>query len=78
MVKDNDAEAKQAFKKAFDKKAKDKHFEVGDFCLLFFPPGTGLVGGNKKFVNNWREIYVVRKVLGQSTYLVGKPHGRGT
>jgi hypothetical protein len=78
MVKDNDAEAKQAFKKAFDKKAKDKHFAVGDFCLLFFPPGTGLVGGNKKFVNNWRGIYVVRKVLGQSTYLVGKPHGRGT
>jgi hypothetical protein len=78
MVKDNDAEAKQAFKKAFDKKAKDKHFAVGDFCLLFFPPGTGLVGGNKKFVNNWRGVYVVRKVCGQSTYLVGKPHGRGT
>ena len=78
MVKDNDAEAKQAFKKAFDKKAKDKQFAVGDFCLLFFPPGTGLVGGNKKFVNNWRGIYIVREVCGSNTYKVAKPHGRST
>ena len=57
---------------------KDKHFAVGDFCLLFFPPGTGLVGGNKKFVNNWRGIYIVREVCGSNTYKGAKPHGRST
>ena len=33
MVKDNDAEAKQAFKKAFDKKARDIHQEDREVLL---------------------------------------------
>ena len=49
MVKDNDHEAKMAIQKACNKSKKSKSFQVGDFVLVHFPPGTGLVGSNKKF-----------------------------
>ena len=78
MVKDNDQEAKMAFEKAYNKSKKSKTFQVGDFVLVHFPPGTGLVGANKKFTANWRGVYRIRKQLGPTTFLVGKSHGRST
>ena len=78
MVKDNDHEAKMAFEKAYNKSKKSKSFQVGDFVLVHFPPGTGLVGANKKFTANWRGVYRIRKQLGPTTFLVGKSHGRST
>ena len=51
---------------------------MGDFVLVHFPPGTGLVGANKKFTANWRGVYRIRKQLGPTTFLVGKSHGRST
>ena len=76
MVKDNDHEAKAAFQKAYNKSKKAKTFNVGDFVLVHFPPGTGLTGANKKFTANWRGVYRIRRRLGPTTFLVGKSHGR--
>ena len=78
MVKDNDHEAKAAFQKAYNKSKKAKTFNVGDFVLVHFPPGTGLTGANKKFTANWRGVYRIRRQLGPTTFLVGKSHGRST
>ena len=78
LVKDNHKEAKVAFEKAYNKSKISKTFKVGDFVFVHFPPGTGIVGGNKKFTANWQGIYHIRKQLGPTTFLVGKSNGRST
>ena len=58
LVKDNHKEAKVAFEKAYNKSKISKTFKVGDFVLVHFPPGTGIVGGNKKSLQIGEEFTV--------------------
>ena len=58
MVKDNDKEAKMAFEQAYNKSKFSKTFKVGDFVFVHFPPGTGIVGGNKKSLQIGEEFTV--------------------
>ncbi len=60
MVKENNSEARSQQKKYFDKKTKEKKFEVGDKVLVEF--NNIPIGINKKFWKNWKGVFTVSKV----------------
>ena len=74
LVCDNDYEAKNAMKRAFDVKSKHKQFKIGDQVLLYLPSPPQ--GQNSKFYTPWRGIYTVVKSTSKSTYEVRKKGGR--
>ena len=78
MVKAKDEEAKAAFTKAYNKKCREKSFQLGDAVLVHFPASTVKGRVNRKFMNRWHGIYFIDQILGKNTYLVKKHGGRRT
>ena len=80
MVHTRDTEAKMAFQKAYNKKCREKTFNVGDAVLVHFPPSAvrGSARVNRKFTKPWHGIYFVQKVLDATTFIVKKQGGRKT
>ena len=74
LVCDNDYEAKNAMKRAFDVKSKYKSFKIGDQVLLYLPSPPQ--GQNRKFYTPWRGVYTVVKSTSKLTYEVRKKGGR--
>jgi hypothetical protein len=71
----NNTEAVEKGKIAYDKKAKDRTFEVGDEVLVFFP--KCMAKDNKKFTEQWKEGYVIIDQTGPISFIVQRgPHGR--
>ena len=63
-----------AFKKFYDKKGKQKTFDIDDPVLVYYP--SPKPGANPKFYRPWRGIFYVLQQEAQSTYLVRKPGGK--
>ena len=73
-MQDNDSQAKMAFKKFYDKKAKQKKFSIDDPVLVYYPSATP--GANQKFYRPWRGVFYIIQQDSPTTYLVKKPGGK--
>ena len=78
MVKTKDEEAKAAFSKAYNKKCRERTFQVGDAVLLHYEASTLKGRVNRKFTKRWHGIYYIDQVLGKNTFIVKKHVGRKT
>ena len=78
MVKTKDEEAKAAFSKAYNKKCRERTFQVGDAVLLHYEASTLKGRVNRKFTKRWHGIYYIDQVLGKNTFIVKKHGGRRT
>jgi hypothetical protein len=82
LAKENNQEANQCMKERFDRKTKERTFEVGDTVMISYPPNTPQAGrqiGNKKFEQIWRPNYKVIEKLALHTYKVQlTPHSLPT
>ena len=78
MVKEKDKEAKAAFQRAYNKKCRNRSFQVNDAVLIHYPNSVAKGRVNRKFMPQWHGIYYVTKVLGTNTYEVRKEGCRKT
>ena len=78
MVKKNDQESKTAYTKAYNKRCRNRAFQLGDAVLVHFPKSAIRGKVNRKFMRDWHGIYFVKQVLGPNVYMVAKPGCRKT
>ena len=78
MVKKNDQESKTAYTKAYNKRCRNRAFQLGDAVLVHFPKSAIRGKVNRKFMRDWHGIYFVKQVLGPNVYMVSKPGCRKT
>ena len=78
MVKKNDQESKTAFTKAYNKRCRNRAFQIGDAVLVHFPKSAIRGKVNRKFMKDWHGIYFVKQALGPNVYVVAKPGCRKT
>ena len=75
LVYKNNAEARLAYTKHFNAKAKARHFEVGDEILISFPVNAKIV--NKKLASIWKGPFSVIKVADKNIlYAKASPHSK--
>ena len=78
MVRNRDEESKAAFRKAYNKRCRNRTFQVGDAVLVHFPSSVLKGRVNRKFVAQWKGIYFIQQILGPNVYIVKKHGGRKT
>ena len=78
MVKKNDEESKAACTKAYNKKCRNRTFQLGDAVLVHYPKSSIKGRVNRKFMYEWQGIYFIKQVLGPNVYIVQKPGCRKT